>query len=76
MPIVKAAFTAKDCLVNVERSETPPKISKYRNNVQPGRKYIHHGLFDDFSELNLDNKVFGVTSECVRYTVAHLIQNY
>lgn len=75
MPIVREIFTAKDCLANVERSRTPPKISKYRNNVQPGRKYIHYGLSDDISSLNLDKKVFGVTSECARHTVADLIQN-
>lgn len=55
--------TAKSCMVFEERASTPPEIRKYRRstNLEPGRRFKHHGVVDDYDSMNLDEKVYGIT---------------
>ncbi len=67
--------TTKDCLTSNDRPSTPPELRKYRRNQEAGKKFIHYGISDDFSTMNLDNKIFGQSSEIDKTTSADLIQN-
>lgn len=62
--------SAKSCLTQQERASTPPEIRKYRRstNLEPGRRYQHYGLADDYEKLNLGDKIYGVT-ENNRYKI-------
>lgn len=59
----KLRETAKECMMYEERPSTPPEISKYRRstNLEPGRRFKHHGVVDDYGAMDLDNKVYGIT---------------
>lgn len=67
--------TAKGCLYYEERSTTPPEIRKFRRstNLEPGRRFQHHGLVDDYQNLALDDKVFGITDAFSKHGAAELI---
>jgi EF-hand domain-containing family member B len=55
--------TAKGCMMYQERASTPPEIRKFRRstNLEPGRRFKHHGLVDDYDSMNLDEKIYGQT---------------
>lgn len=67
--------SVKGCLTFKERPVTPPEIRKYRRsaNLEPGKRYQHHGIADDISNMHLDNKIFGEASEAARVTAADLL---
>ena len=46
-----------------ERASTPPEIRKYRRstNLEPGIRFKHHGVVDDYDTMNLDEKIYGMT---------------
>lgn len=53
----------RDCLVFDNRPSTPPEIRKYRRstNLEPGKRFQHHGLRDDYEKMNLNDKIYGKT---------------
>lgn len=55
--------TAKGCMVYEERASTPPEIRKYRRstNLEPGMRFKHPGVVDDYESMNLDEKIYGMT---------------
>jgi hypothetical protein len=55
--------TAKGCMMYEERASTPPEIRKYRRstNLEPGMRFKHHGVVDDYQNMDLDDKVYGIT---------------
>lgn len=67
--------STQDCLTFEERPRTPPEISKYRRstNLEPGKRFVHHGMADDLDTLQLEQKNFGISSERGRNTAAELI---
>eukprot|EP01038_Epipyxis_sp_PR26KG_P016202 gene16202-22038_t len=68
--------TTKSCLRFDERPTTPPEIRKYRRstNLEPGKRFQHHGLADDYSQLQLDDKIYGITErQQSKITAADLI---
>jgi hypothetical protein len=67
--------TVKGCLVFDSRPSTPPDIRKYRRstNLEPGRRFQHHGLVDDYGTMQLDEKVYGITERSDRTGAAELI---
>lgn len=69
--------TAKDCFTTDERPSTPPEIRKFRRstNLEPGRRFVHHGLADDFQEMALDKNVYGVMSDRGKNTAADLLSH-
>jgi len=62
--------TAKECMMMDERPSTPPEIRKYRRstNLEPGRRFKHHGVVDDYGSMELDDKIYGIT-ENGRYRI-------
>jgi hypothetical protein len=48
-----------------ERASTPPEIRKYRRstNLEPGMRFKHHGVVDDYQSMNLDEKIYGITED-------------
>jgi excinuclease UvrABC nuclease subunit len=48
--------TVKSCMVFEERASTPPEIRKYRRstNLEPGNRFKHHGVVDDYEAMDLD----------------------
>jgi hypothetical protein len=63
MATAKMRESAKDCMVYEERASTPPEIRKYRRstNLEPGMRFKHHGVVDDYQNMNLDEKIYGMT---------------
>ena len=59
----KMRETAKGCMVYEERATTPPEIRKFRRstNLEPGTRFKHHGVVDDYQNMSLDEKVYGMT---------------
>lgn len=55
--------SAKDCMVYEERASTPPEIRKYRRSthLEPGTRFKHPGVVDDYEKMHLDEKVYGIT---------------
>ena len=68
--------TAKDCFqVEGNRPSTPPEIRKFRQTTEPGQKYLHYGIADDFKTMGLDNKVFGTNAAGQNTRASDLIQS-
>ena len=68
--------TAKGCFqIEGNRPSTPPEIRKFRQTSEPGKKYIHHGIADDFKSMGLDNKVFGTNAAGQNTRASDLIQS-
>lgn len=68
--------TAKDCLtIEGNRPSTPSEIKKFRHYVEPGKKYIHHGVADDYPAMGLENRKFGQTLEKDKTRASDLIQH-
>ena len=67
--------TTKACLKFEERAETPPHIRKYRRSayLEPGKRFQHHGVANDYPEMHLDEKIYGVTEAMSRDSAADLI---
>ena len=67
--------TAKECLKFDERPSTPPEIRKFRRstNLEPGHRFQHPGLADDYPTMNLDNRIYGVKERPDRVTASDLI---
>jgi hypothetical protein len=61
----KLRETAKECMMYEERASTPPEIRKYRRstNLEPGMRFKHHGVVDDYQSMNLDEKIYGITED-------------
>jgi len=66
----------RQCLIFDDRSSTPPHVRKFRRStyLEPGKRYQHHGVADDYPLLNLNNKIFGVTESHFRDGAADLIR--
>lgn len=69
--------TVKGCLVFDERPSTPPDIQKYRRskNLEPGRRFQHPGLAGDYAQMNLDDKIYGITDAGSKHGAADLINH-
>jgi hypothetical protein len=67
--------TVKSCMVFEERASTPPEIRKYRRstNLNPGTRFKHHGVVDDYDRMDLDSKIFGITEQRNRIGASDLI---
>jgi len=66
------------CLTYEERPSTPPEIRKYRRstNLEPGNRFKHPGLVDDYATMSLDEKIYGITeSNTVRIGASDLINH-
>jgi hypothetical protein len=66
----------KQCLQFDERPPTPDHVKKFRRStyLEPGRRFMHHGVVDDVESLNLGNKIFGVADNKFRDGAADLIR--
>lgn len=60
-----------------ERPTTPPEVRKYRRstNLEPGRRFQHHGMVDDYRQMNLDDKIYGITDSTSKHGAADLINH-
>lgn len=69
--------TTKDCLTFGERPDTPPDVKKYRRSTYlvPGQRFQHYGIVDDLKGMELDHKIFGVTSDSGNGTAADLLSH-
>lgn len=69
------AESVKGCLVFDNRPSTPPEIRKYRRstNLEPGHRFQHHGLADDYNTMQLTDKIYGRTERSDRTGAAELI---
>lgn len=69
--------TTKGCLTFEARPSTPPEIRKYRRstNLEPGKRFQHHGVADDINKLQLEEKIFGITDSIDRVTASDLINH-
>lgn len=72
-----AGVTARDCLSLEARPTTPPEIRKYRRstNLEPGKRFTHHGIADDLNALNLSEKKFGMNTQVGAISAADLISH-
>ena len=70
-------LSAKDCITFVERPGTPEEIRRFRKsaNLEPGKRFLHHGSAKDSESLNLISKNFGITSQADRITASDLINH-
>lgn len=66
----------KQCLKFDERPPTPPHVKKFRRStyLEPGRRFMHHGIVEDVDNLHLDNKIFGISDNKFRDGAADLIR--
>lgn len=66
----------RQCLIFDDRASTPPHVRKFRRStyLEPGKRYQHHGVADDYPQLNLGGKIFGVTESHFRDGAADLIR--
>ena len=49
-----------DCLHYEERPPTPPEMQKFRRSAHDtGKRYVHHGVVDDYKKLNVESLSFG-----------------
>jgi hypothetical protein len=58
--------TAKECLtLESKRPPTPPELKKYRRStyLEPGKRFQHPGIADDFNNMNLEGRVYGIRSD-------------
>ena len=57
--------TTQQCLTFDNRSSTPPHIKKYRRStyLEPGRRFQHYGMADDYENLHLSDKIYGITDK-------------
>jgi len=67
--------SVKECLGFEERPSTPPEIRKYRRstNLEPGHRFQHPGLADDYPKMNLDYRIYGIKDNPDRVTASDLI---
>lgn len=67
----------RQCLIFDERPSTPPDVKKYRrsNYLEPGKRFQHHGVADDYPNLQLEHKIFGITDRPGRETASDLIHH-
>lgn len=68
---------AKNCLSYETRSSTPPEIRKFRRstNLEPGKRFQHHGVVDDYKNMNLDDKIYGDTDRSYKIGASDLINH-
>jgi len=68
--------TAKECMVFEERGSTPPEVRKFRRsaNLEPGKRFQHPSTAKDVESLQLEGRVFGVTSKSSEYSTAELLR--
>jgi hypothetical protein len=68
--------STRQCLNFEERPITPPHVKKYRRStyLEPGKRFMHHGIVEDVNNLHLDTKIFGVTDSKFRDGAADLIR--
>ncbi len=57
--------TARECLTFEARPSTPPEIRKYRRstNLEPGKRFQHHGMADDYGTMHLEDRIYGQTDK-------------
>jgi hypothetical protein len=69
--------TTRSCLKFDERPGTPPEIRKYRRstNLEPGRRFQHYGVADDFDKMQLNDKIFGITDKHNKIQASDLISS-
>lgn len=65
----------RQCLHFDERAGTPPHVRKFRRSAQmePGKRYQHPGMVDDYPKLHLEDKIFGISEHATRDGAADLI---
>ena len=70
--------STKDCLKIEARPSTPEEIRKYRRstNLEPGKRFVHHGLSDDLRTMKLEDKVYGAMSDRGKNNAADLINHH
>lgn len=77
MSINQSGRGARECMTFEQRPSTPPEIGKYRksNNLEPGKRFQHPGLKDDYKTMGLDDRIYGATDKhsVNRTTAAQLI---
>jgi hypothetical protein len=76
---VKKGFggTVSGCLLMEKRPITPPEIRKYRRsaNLEPGKRFEHHGLADDFKTMNLTDRIYGGQQEVSQVHASDLLSH-
>ena len=67
----------KSCLTFDERPQTPPEVRKYRRstNLEPGKRFQHYGLADDYNAMSLEGKIYGKTDTEVQVTAHDLLSH-
>jgi hypothetical protein len=76
MSVKRTGGGTRDCLTFEVRPSTPPEISKYRksNNLEPGKRFQHPGVADDYKTMGLDDRIYGQTDKhSGKATAAQLI---
>lgn len=65
----------RQCLNFDDRSSTPPHVRKFRRSahLEPGKRYQHPGVVDDYPKLHLEDKIFGITDQASRDGASDLI---
>lgn len=65
----------RNCLTFEERPGTPEHLKKYRKSsyLEPGKRYQHPGVHDDYPSLNLESKIFGAVDPLTRDGASDLI---
>lgn len=72
-----AGGTAKLCMTFEKRPGTPESIKKFRrsNNLEPGKRFVHHGMAEDLPGMKLTDRIHGETSEFGRVTAHDLLSH-
>jgi hypothetical protein len=67
----------KGCLTFDERPQTPPEVRKYRRstNLEPGKRFQHYGLADDYNAMDLTDKIYGKTDKEVPTSAGDLLSH-
>lgn len=67
----------KGCLTFDERPSTPPEVRKYRrsNNLEPGKRFEHYGMADDYKVMDLGSKIYGKTDKEIPTSAHDLISH-
>ncbi|RYH27211.1 hypothetical protein EON65_13800 [archaeon] len=65
------------CLNFEERPSTPPELRKFRRSayLDPGKRFQHPGVADDYPQMRLEEKIFGMADKPSRDGAADLISH-
>jgi hypothetical protein len=75
MVIANEPSSTKECLIFEEIPSSPANVRKFRRSayLEPGKRYQHPGLTDDYPKLHLEDKIFGITDKSSRDGAADLL---